>query len=293
MLSQFSNTPLFNTKAVSQETGVPADTFRAWERRYGVPHPQRTEGGHRLYSQRDIAMIRWLRDRTAEGLTISQAIALMASGGNGLTWLNNAPDAEPRSWERLNSQLVVALGDFDTRRAEQLLGEAFALYPLEEVFLNLVQPTMIEIGEQWHAGKLSVAVEHFATHFIRRKLAALFNTYHITDGRGLIVVGCAPSEQHDLGALLVSVFLVRHGWHVIYLGTQVPLSDLLETVQRLQPDLVCTGVAAGGPRAYYAAAALSPVRLRWPRFQPQPCPLRAYAWPFPGQQRPRGHRGGG
>ena len=50
VLSQFSTTPLFNTKAVSQETGVPADTFRAWERRYGVPRPQRTEGGHRLYS---------------------------------------------------------------------------------------------------------------------------------------------------------------------------------------------------------------------------------------------------
>ena len=239
MLNQFSTTPIFNTKAVAQETGVPADTFRAWERRYGVPRPQRTEGGHRLYSQRDIALIRWLRDRTAEGMTISQAIALLSTNGeSNLTWIGNALDKDPRSWDRLNQQLVTALSDFDSARAEQILGEAFALYPLEDVFLSLVQPTMIEIGEQWHQGKLSVTTEHFATQFIRRKLSALFNAYNITDGRGLVIVGCAPSEQHDLGALLISVFLVRHGWQVIYLGPEVPLPDLLDSVQRLQPDMV-------------------------------------------------------
>jgi methanogenic corrinoid protein MtbC1 len=239
-LSQFSDKPRYNTKAVAQETGVPADTFRAWERRYGVPRPQRTEGGHRLYSERDIATIRWLRDRTAEGLTISQAIALMTDGTeSNLGWLNTAVDTEPHTWDRLNSRLYAALIDFDATRAEQILGEAFAIYPLEDVFLKLVQPTMIEIGEQWHAGKLSVTAEHFATQFIRRKLSGLFNTYNITDGRGLVMIGCAPSEQHDLGALMIAVFLVRHGWQVVYLGSEVPLRDLLDTVRQLQPDIVC------------------------------------------------------
>lgn len=239
-LSQFSDKPRYNTKAVAQETGVPADTFRAWERRYGVPRPQRTEGGHRLYSERDIATIRWLRDRTAEGLTISQAIALMTDGSDSnLSWLNTAVDTEPHTWERLINRLVAALIDFDSTRAEQILGEAFALYPLEEVFLKLVQPTMIEVGEQWHTGRITVTAEHFATQFIRRKLAGLFNTYNITDGRGLVLVGCAPSEQHDLGALMLSVFLVRHGWQVIYLGPEVPLRDLIDTVRQIQPDMVC------------------------------------------------------
>lgn len=239
-LSQFSDKPRYNTKAVAQETGVPADTFRAWERRYGVPRPQRTEGGHRLYSERDIATIRWLRDRTAEGLTISQAIALMTDGSDSnLSWLSTAVDTEPHTWERLNSRLYAALVDFDSTRAEQILGEAFALYPLEEVFLKLVQPVMIEVGEQWHAGKLTVTAEHFATQFVRRKLSGLFNTYNITDGRGLVLVGCAPSEQHDLGALMLSVFLVRHGWQVIYLGPEVPMKDLLDTVRQIQPDMVC------------------------------------------------------
>lgn len=239
-LTQFSNMPLYNTKAVAQETGVPADTFRAWERRYGVPHPHRTDGGHRLYSERDIAIIRWLRDRTAEGLTISQAIALMSNGNDtNLSWLGTAVDTEPHSWERLNSQLLDALIDFDEKRAEKVLGESFALYPLDDVFFNLIQPTMIEVGEQWHQGKISVAIEHFATQFMRRKLSSILNTYSITEGRGLIIVGCAPGELHDLGTLLLAVLLVRHGWQVVYLGAQVPLKDLLETVEHLQPDMVC------------------------------------------------------
>jgi methanogenic corrinoid protein MtbC1 len=239
-LTQFSNIPLYNTKAVAQETGVPADTFRAWERRYGIPRPHRTEGGHRLYSERDIAIIRWLRDRTAEGLTISQAIALMANGNEtNLDWLDTAVDTEPHSWERLNHQFIAALTDFDEKRAEKIIGEAFALYPLDDVFFKLIQPTMVEVGEQWHQGKITVTAEHFATQFIRRKLSSIFNTYAISEGRGLIVVGCAPSEQHDMGALLLSVMLVRHGWQVVYLGSQVPLNDLLDTIQRLQPDMVC------------------------------------------------------
>jgi len=238
-LSQFSDKPRYNTKAVAQETGVPADTFRAWERRYGVPRPQRTDGGHRLYSERDIATIRWLRDRTAEGLTISQAIALMGDGNeSNLSWLSTAVDTEPHTWDRLNSRLLASLVDFDSTRAEQILGEAFALYPMEDVFLKLVQPVMVEVGEQWHAGKLSITAEHFATQFVRRKLSGLFNTYNITDGRGMLLVACAPSEQHDLGALMLSVFLVRHGWQVIYLGPEVPMRDLLDTVRQLQPDMV-------------------------------------------------------
>src|ERR1043165_4322480 len=78
-LAQFSIAPVFNTKAVARETGVPADTFRAWERRYGVPRPQRTAGGHRLYSERDIAIIRWLRDRTDDGVNISHAVMLLSN----------------------------------------------------------------------------------------------------------------------------------------------------------------------------------------------------------------------
>ena len=83
-----STTPAYNLKVVLKETGLAADTLRAWERRYGLPVPQRTAGGHRLYSQRDIETIKWLMKRQAEGLSISRAVDmyndLLASGSDPL-----------------------------------------------------------------------------------------------------------------------------------------------------------------------------------------------------------------
>ena len=91
-----STTPAFNLKVVLKETGIAADTLRAWERRYGLPMPQRTAGGHRLYSQRDIETIKWLMTRQAEGLSISRAVDLwneqIASGTDPLAGLALQPD---------------------------------------------------------------------------------------------------------------------------------------------------------------------------------------------------------
>lgn len=237
-LAQLSASPVFNTKAVARETGVPADTFRAWERRYGVPRPQRTAGGHRLYSERDIATIRWLRDRTDEGVNISHAVMLLT---NTLDATEVVPDGndEARPFRQLTDEIVEALTIFNTPQADQILSEAFSIYPLERVLLELVQPAMVEIGERWHRGAINVAVEHFATQFIRRKIASLFTFFEGGAHRATIVVGCAPGELHDLGAMLSALFLVRRGWHVIYLGPQVPLFDLLETVEAVKPSLVC------------------------------------------------------
>lgn len=238
-LEQFSNAPVFNTKAVARDTGVPADTFRAWERRYGMPRPQRTPGGHRLYSERDIAIIRWLRDRTNEGVNISHAVLLLTTTLDAsATDLPIGNDAA-RAIGQLIDEVVQALTNFDSRQADHILSEAFSIYPFEQVLLELVQPAMVEIGERWHRGEINVAVEHFATQFVRRKLASLLNIFENTARRATVVVGCAPGELHDLGVLLSALFLVRRGWHVIYLGPQVPLFDLLETVQSVKPTLVC------------------------------------------------------
>ena len=123
---------------------------------------------------------------------------------------------------------------------------------------------MVEIGERWHRGEINVAVEHFATQFVRRKLAGLLSIFEGSAHRATVVVGCAPGELHDLGALLSALFLVRRGWHVIYLGPQVPLYDLLETVQSIKPNLVCLSAST-----METALGLIPVALGLTQAYPQ------------------------
>jgi MerR family transcriptional regulator, light-induced transcriptional regulator len=249
------NDAVYNTRAVVQRTGVPADTFRAWERRYGVPSPKRTAGNQRLYSERDIAIIAWLRDQTQVGLTISQAIALLltdnnpiGSGtedGSSIAWLRVASDSTDNAYGASQDRfadyrnaIVDALISFDGARADRVVEEAIAFLSLEDVCLFVLQPALIEIGRRWEIGEASVSSEHYASHFVMRKLSALFNLSQPQQGRGPILAACVEGELHEIGLLFTSLFLSRRGYKLIYLGANLPLSDLLHTVRELTPPLV-------------------------------------------------------
>lgn len=73
-LSEYATIPLYNIKAVVQTVDISPSTLRAWERRYNVCRPQRSDSGYRLYSDRDIAVIRWLKAQVNDGMAISQAV---------------------------------------------------------------------------------------------------------------------------------------------------------------------------------------------------------------------------
>jgi DNA-binding transcriptional MerR regulator len=236
--------PLYNTRAVVQMTDVPADTIRAWERRYGLPRPQRTPGNQRLYSEQDIGVIGWLRDRTDEGMTISRAIhrlrlehpTIVAPPAAAPAPSPTEPDPQPA---RLRDRLVGAAASFDGLAGERVIDETLALFSLEHACTRVIQPALAEIGARWERGELSVAAEHFATSLIARRLSTVFNLVAPVAGRGTVVAACPPGEQHELGLLMLAIFLARRGWRVIYLGADMPLRDLTDTIRQVEPDLLC------------------------------------------------------
>ncbi|MDQ3549600.1 MAG: MerR family transcriptional regulator, partial [Chloroflexota bacterium] len=226
-LGRLAREPLYNTGAVAQASGVPADTFRAWERRYNLPRPYRTATNQRLYSERDIGVITWLRDRTAEGMTISQAIQRLRLETPEIFAADQPatlappiqewqPDTEPQP-ARLRQRLLEACIAFDSRAAERTIDEALALFSIEEFCALVVEPVLVEIGARWSRHELSVATEHFATRLLSRRLSAIFTLVLPVSGRGTIVVACPAGEEHDLGLLVLAIVLSRRGWHVVYL----------------------------------------------------------------------------
>jgi len=246
------DSPLYTIKTVVQITGMTPATLRAWERRYNVLSPGRSNGGYRLYSVRDIATLLWLKGQVEAGVTISRAVALLeryheageepelAISLAALKGQPAGPSSNPvRSQEALSEELLAALLTYRETDAEVLLNEAFALYPIEVVAEEIIGPTLAGIGELWHDGKATIVQEHFATAFLRRRLTALFHAYDQPEFGPLAITGSAPSEWHDVGILLVSLALRRQGWRVIYLGQNVPAEHLIEEIERLRPDLVC------------------------------------------------------
>lgn len=244
MFEQFSDDPLYNVKAIARQTGVAAATLRAWERRYGVPAPPRTNSGYRLYSARDVARVRWLKTQTENGMSISQAVQLLTalesqlSLGNGMAAKKAADDAPPASFQRLHDEIVAAAIELDESRIERVLNEGFTLFSVEDVCLSVMQPALVTLGERWHSGEINIGVEHFTTHLMRRKLLSLLAMSPAPSRDSRIVSGCAPGEYHELGILMLSLFLRRAGFHVIYLGQSISTTRLDETLLKAQPDLL-------------------------------------------------------
>ncbi|HYF64498.1 MAG TPA: MerR family transcriptional regulator [Herpetosiphonaceae bacterium] len=245
-----STEPIYNTKAVVQRTGIPADTLRAWERRYGIPRPSRTRGRHRAYSERDVAQIGWLRRQTEDGLSISQAVALLTSGASQPAALNGPTIA----LENQVRPLVESLLSFDFPQADTLISLALDLHSIERVCLELFQPALVLIGAGWHDGSITIAQEHAATAFIHARLAALMRQALTTSQRGLILLATAPGERHELGLMMVALFLMRRGWNIAFLGGDLPGAEVVATAIRLQPRLV--GVSAAGDESRRRCAAL-------------------------------------
>ncbi len=159
--------------------------------------------------------------------------------------------------------------------AEAVLAEAFALYSIETVVEEVMAPTLVEVGERWHAGGATVTQEHFATAYLRRRLDGLFNAARgwvaapdgVLAAAPLALTGAAPAEWHDVGILMVSLALRRHGWRVIYLGQNVPLADLLREVGRLRPDLVCLSATTAESAAHLFGVQQAFGEMRGPRPQ--------------------------
>jgi len=243
------HTPLYNLNAVLKKTGLKADVLRAWERRYELPMPQRSAGGHRLYSEYDIETVKWLRNQQAEGLSISRAVELwreiLQSGHDPLNSYgprkvptSQHPPISDNRIDSLRNFWLEACLNFDDQKAEEALHQAFVLYPMEKVCTEILQKGLSIIGEAWYRDKASVQQEHFASALAARCLETLISATPPPTRRHTVLTGCPPGEWHTLSALIFSLFLRRRGLKVVYLGANIPALQIEETAAAIQPDLI-------------------------------------------------------
>ncbi len=247
---------------VSRRLGVSAHVLRAWERRYGVLHPVRSENGYRLYSELDERRIRAMQTYLARGLSTSEA-ALAALAEIPAPTTEPSPLPEPprhapeehgdhEDLPRSLDKLARSLDRFDEPAAETLLDHLLSGFTVETVLRKVVLPLLYELGERWSSGEISVAQEHFAANVVRGRLAGLCRGW----GRGTgprALLACAPGELHDIPLLAFGVVLYRNGWRVGFLGSGLPLSDVIRTATDSPPRV--TVLSAVTPKRFDGLAA--------------------------------------
>jgi methanogenic corrinoid protein MtbC1 len=237
--------PKFTIKTVASQTGIRPVTLRAWERRHEVLTPHRADNRYRLYSERDVAILRWLKNRVDEGVSISGAVSELRSMTSNNAWPEAIPTAPLPSAKGSNTppahyarQLYQALVRHDENRASDLLREVHALFNLMTVCNEVIVPALRDIGEAWYRGEIRVTTEHFASAYLRGKMLSLLQAYPARRNAPNILVGCAPMEQHELGSLMLSVLLRSEGFRVEYLGPDIPIEDLADYASYEQPAMI-------------------------------------------------------
>ena len=227
----------YRIKRVAHLTGINPATLRAWERRYRLISPRRTDSGYRLYSDEDVAILSRIKRLTDEGLTIGEAIELVRRSAQSVP-----PGAGGGQLSDVRAALRDSLLLLD-RRGAQAAYERASHLPSERRAEELLLPVLREIGDLWEHGEAGVAEEHFATAFVREKLAAMLEELGSGAAGGPEAV-CAgvPDDLHELGLMAAAVRLAANGWRVVYLGANVPMDELRRVLHDRRPALLCTSV---------------------------------------------------
>jgi methanogenic corrinoid protein MtbC1 len=144
----------------------------------------------------------------------------------------------------VKSSFQSSLIDGDHQKCMAIALENIKTTPeMEPFYIQIIQPTMYEIGTLWERGELSVANEHLASAIIGRVMAAInMTTIKPLKSQGKIVVTASPNEFHEIGAWMVADILENEGWNVSYLGANVPHNDLIKFLLSTIPDVLAISV---------------------------------------------------
>ena len=218
---------------LSYRVGVSPDVLRAWEKRYGLLKPSRSEGGYRLYSEHDEWRVRLMQEKLWSGLSTAEAAREVAR----IEQDSELPDGSVESPLKLGRELGGALEDFDDERAHQLLDRLFGLHGLERAIRDALMPYLSDLGERWARREVSVAQEHFASRLIEGRLLALARGWNRGPGRRA-VLACPSGEEHTIPLVCFGLVLRNRGWRNVYLGGDTPPSSVHMAADTIGADVV-------------------------------------------------------
>ena len=231
---------LLRIGALSQRTGVSPELLRAWERRYGLLQPARTEGRFRLYSEADLRRVVAMRDLVDAGVAASEAArVVLAEARISDTEDPSGRPLRPASTvvDALCADLRQALRSFDETAAHAAFDALVATLDLDSTLRDVVLPELRQLGEDWAAGTATVAQEHFASSFLRSRLFGLARGW-ARGGGPLVLLACPPGEAHDISLLIFGLAMHSRGWRVTFLGADTPIDTLVNAARAIRPRLV-------------------------------------------------------
>ena len=242
-ISSIDTAPRHPIRLVANRTGLSVDLIRAWEKRYHVVDPARSDTKRRLYSDYDIERLRLIRIAKQNGrrlvdvapLTLEALRDVVSEDSRYDRAQENQAEVYRPSWtsplESSDTQydidaMLFAVQTMDQHRFDQLLQEGLVKQSLPAYLETVIGPLLREIGESTRLGKLRIAHEHMATAHLRTFIGALRFRETYTGNEPKIVITTPTGQLHELGALMIAALVSVDGWLPVYLGPNTPADEI-------------------------------------------------------------------
>ncbi len=230
----------YSIRVASRLTGIPADTLRMWERRYGFPRPERTGGGSRTYTDEDIELLHLLSRAMKAGYRPGEIVGKSRSEIEDILTQVAPVRPEPLVEGALPTVrgLIQHLLADDTEALATEMRRAALRLGSKRFVTEIAHPFTIEVGVMWEAGKLEVRHEHLASEVLSTLLRLLLSTSEDGLARPVVLLATLPGEQHGLGLEMVALYLASKRATPRLLGVNTPRDQIVKAARALGADVV-------------------------------------------------------
>ena len=246
--SHINHSGRYPIRVVAERTGLTPAAIRAWERRYGIVAPSRSDGAQRLYSDADVERLRLVTRLSAEGYSLAElskrSTATLARLSNDAAKSTPAARiAEPSTQRRAVIDRLIA--------SAHKLNPAAIRADLMQIVLDLgpipamdeiISPFLVRLGEAWACGDVSVAEEHVASSVVRDVLGWLLQSAVPSPDAPTLIATTIAGEGHEFGAMMAATVAAVAGWRVLYLGANTPAVDLSHAARAANARVIVVGI---------------------------------------------------
>lgn len=225
----------YRIHAVAELTGVPEATLRAWERRYAVPVPVRTPSGYRLYSHKDVELVKRMRELCSAGMAPVDA-AKLVSDSNRAAPHPHEVHADP--YEAIAGRIVEATRRMDPGALESEVRLALTVSDAATIVERVFCPALVEIGRDWERGAISIGHEHLASEVLTTITRDLVRLLGPARPVGEVLLACFADEEHVLPLYAAAFRFIEWGYRPHILGARTPPVALTAAVREIEPAFV-------------------------------------------------------
>lgn len=227
---------LHNMKAVCRRTGLSPHVLRAWELRYGVVEPRRSEGRHRLYTEVEVERLALLADLTRLGHAIGSIARLETTTLRGMKTAADASsrtrtgEAQPPQFTTaaaLVDSMLQAVRNYGVDQLESAMDEGAVKLGHSGLMELVLVPLLHRVGDEWEAGRITAAQEHAATHALKDYIARRLRPMGTPDHAPRLLVATPAGQLHEMGAAIAAGLARKAGWNVTYLGPSLPAEEIV------------------------------------------------------------------